>query len=35
MQGMNIQACDGAGRELLDRVVDTARRAWPTAGPTA
>lgn len=30
MQGMNTQACDGVGRELLDRVVDTALRAWPT-----
>ncbi|WHM40805.1 TetR/AcrR family transcriptional regulator [Streptomyces sp. BPTC-684] len=29
IQGMNQQACDGAGREALDRVVDAAMAAWP------
>ncbi|MEV6399787.1 TetR/AcrR family transcriptional regulator [Streptomyces sp. NPDC051907] len=29
IQGMNQQACDGAGRESLDRVVDAAMAAWP------
>ncbi|MEU8837429.1 TetR/AcrR family transcriptional regulator [Streptomyces sp900116325] len=29
IQGMSIQACDGAGREDLHRVVDLAMKAWP------
>ncbi|MEU0589484.1 TetR/AcrR family transcriptional regulator [Streptomyces sp. NPDC006132] len=29
VQGMNQQACDGAGRETLERVVDAAMAAWP------
>ncbi|MGA8115521.1 MAG: TetR/AcrR family transcriptional regulator [Actinocatenispora sp.] len=29
VQGMSTQACDGAGREDLDRVVDLAMAAWP------
>ncbi|MFD3698097.1 TetR/AcrR family transcriptional regulator [Streptomyces sp. NPDC058646] len=31
IQGMHQQACDGAGRETLDRVVDAAMAAWPQA----
>ncbi|MCX4696333.1 TetR/AcrR family transcriptional regulator [Streptomyces sp. NBC_01408] len=31
IQGMSQQACDGAGREALDRVVDAAMAAWPQA----
>ncbi|MEE1753056.1 TetR/AcrR family transcriptional regulator [Streptomyces sp. SP18CS02] len=31
IQGMNQQACDGAGRDALDRVVDAAMAAWPQA----
>ncbi|MBA4862942.1 TetR/AcrR family transcriptional regulator [Streptomyces sp. PSKA54] len=31
IQGMNQQACDGAGREALERVADTAMAAWPEA----
>ncbi len=34
VQGMCSQACDGVGREVLDRVADTALAAWPAA-PTA
>ncbi|MGW6857633.1 TetR/AcrR family transcriptional regulator [Streptomyces xanthophaeus] len=33
VQGMNQQACDGADRETLDRVVDAALAAWPQADP--
>jgi AcrR family transcriptional regulator len=29
IQGMNQQACDGAGRKTLERVADTAMAAWP------
>ncbi len=29
LQGMSIQARDGAGRETLDEVVDAAMAAWP------
>ncbi|MEV0373059.1 TetR/AcrR family transcriptional regulator [Streptomyces sp. NPDC050636] len=31
IQGMNQQACDGATRQTLERVVDTAMAAWPEA----
>lgn len=31
IQGMNQQACDGAGGETLERVVDLAMAAWPEA----
>ncbi|MFC8448220.1 TetR/AcrR family transcriptional regulator [Kitasatospora sp. NPDC057223] len=34
VQGMSQQACDGAGRETLDRVADAAMAAWPAA-PTS
>ncbi|MFG2722543.1 TetR/AcrR family transcriptional regulator [Streptomyces sp. NPDC048416] len=35
VQGMSTQACDGVGRETLERVADTALAAWPTgARPT-
>lgn len=30
IQGMNQQAVDGAPRETLERVADTAMAAWPT-----
>jgi AcrR family transcriptional regulator len=30
IQGMSTQACDGAGRENLERVVDLAMTVWPT-----
>ncbi|MGW2642810.1 TetR/AcrR family transcriptional regulator [Streptomyces sp. NPDC001348] len=33
IQGMNQQACDGATRETLDRVVDAAMAAWPDTPP--
>lgn len=33
IQGMNQQACDGATRETLDRVVDAAMAAWPDTSP--
>ncbi|WP_405705717.1 TetR/AcrR family transcriptional regulator [Streptomyces xanthophaeus] len=33
VQGMNQQACDGADRETLDRVVDAALAAWPQTDP--
>lgn len=29
IQGMNQQACDGVGREVLERVADAAMAAWP------
>lgn len=29
IQGMSTQACDGARREDLERVVDLAMKAWP------
>jgi AcrR family transcriptional regulator len=29
VQGMCVQSCDGAGHAELDRVADTALRAWP------
>lgn len=32
IQGMNQQACDGATRETLERVVDAAMAAWPDGG---
>lgn len=32
IQGMNQQACDGAGRETLERLADTAMAAWPQPG---
>ncbi|MEU9107828.1 TetR/AcrR family transcriptional regulator [Streptomyces xanthophaeus] len=35
VQGMNQQACDGADRETLDRVVDAALAAWPQADHTS
>ncbi|MGP3961010.1 TetR/AcrR family transcriptional regulator [Nonomuraea sp. 3N208] len=31
IQGMNQQACDGAGRKTLERVAETAMAAWPEA----
>jgi AcrR family transcriptional regulator len=31
IQGMNQQACDGAGRNVLERVADIAMTAWPEA----
>ncbi|MFJ4246222.1 TetR/AcrR family transcriptional regulator [Streptomyces iakyrus] len=31
VQGMNQQACDGATRQILERVVDAAMAAWPGA----
>ncbi|GAA2380130.1 hypothetical protein [Streptomyces coeruleofuscus] len=31
IQGMNQQACDGATRQTLERVVDAAMAAWPGA----
>jgi AcrR family transcriptional regulator len=31
IQGMNQQACDGATRQTLERVVDAAMAAWPSA----
>ncbi|WP_405881590.1 hypothetical protein OG762_25235 [Streptomyces sp. NBC_01136] len=33
IQGMSTQACDGVGREDLERVVETALNAWPTSAP--
>ncbi|GAA1876892.1 TetR/AcrR family transcriptional regulator [Actinomadura bangladeshensis] len=30
LQGMSVQAADGASREELDRIVDLAMAAWPT-----
>lgn len=35
IQWMNQQACDGAGRETLERLADMAMAAWPqaAAGP--
>ncbi|MDL4821169.1 TetR/AcrR family transcriptional regulator [Actinomadura opuntiae] len=30
IQGMNQQACDGATRETLQHIADTAMTAWPT-----
>lgn len=35
VQGMCIQACDGAGHAELDRVADTALDAWPAPGAGA
>ncbi|MFE2752703.1 TetR/AcrR family transcriptional regulator [Actinosynnema sp. NPDC059335] len=32
IQGMNQQACDGVGREVLERVADAAMAAWPSPG---
>ncbi len=32
IQGMNQQAWDGAGRETLERIADSAMAAWPAAG---
>ncbi len=29
IQGMNQQACDGASREVLEQVAESAMRAWP------
>ncbi|GAA3195107.1 MULTISPECIES: TetR/AcrR family transcriptional regulator [Streptomyces] len=29
VQGMNQQACDGVGREMLERLADAAMSAWP------
>ncbi|MFI6525317.1 TetR/AcrR family transcriptional regulator [Streptomyces uncialis] len=29
LQGMSTQACDGVGREALERVADIAMTAWP------
>ncbi|PAZ11412.1 TetR family transcriptional regulator [Streptomyces sp. SA15] len=31
IQGMNQQACDGASREVLEKVAESAMLAWPTA----
>ncbi len=35
IQGMSIQACDGASHEDLTRVVDLAMTAWPAASHEA
>ncbi|MEU6904045.1 TetR/AcrR family transcriptional regulator [Streptomyces coeruleorubidus] len=32
IQGMSQQACDGASREVLEKVAESAIRAWPTTG---
>lgn len=32
LQGMSVQACDGAAREDLERVAVLAMAAWPTPG---
>ncbi|WP_328551165.1 TetR/AcrR family transcriptional regulator [Streptomyces sp. NBC_00358] len=33
IQGMSTQACDGADREDLERVAETALNAWPASAP--
>ncbi|MCB5179815.1 TetR/AcrR family transcriptional regulator [Streptomyces antimicrobicus] len=35
VQGMNQQACDGATRQDLDRIVTFAMAAWPPTDPPA
>ncbi|QKG20413.1 TetR/AcrR family transcriptional regulator [Actinomadura verrucosospora] len=35
IQGMNQQASDGADRETLQRIADTAMAAWPAIGQAA
>lgn len=32
LQGMSVQAGDGAGREDLERIATLAMAAWPAAG---
>lgn len=35
VEGMSVLACDGASRERLSRMAETAMAAWPSLGSTA